>query len=136
MTAGFFLKLYVLTIPVFFLVDIVWLGFVAKNFYRHNLKRFLADEVNWIAAICFYLIYIVGILFFATLPALQTGGLKRAFCLGAAYGFFTYATYDLTNMATLKNWPLNVVIVDIFWGTALCAIVASFSFLIGFKLHE
>lgn len=131
MQTAFYLKLYLLTIPVFFLVDMLWLGVIARKFYRQNLHQFLAPEVNWTAAFVFYFMYIVGILFFATVPALQSGTLAKAAFLGAAFGFFTYATYDLTNMATLNKWPLNVVIVDILWGTILCAVVASASYLIG-----
>jgi len=126
-----YLKLYALTVPVFFAVDMIWLGFVAKTFYRNNLGFILSPEVNWPAAVSFYLIYIVGILVFAVVPALEKESLGKALLWGGLYGFFTYATYDLTNMATIKNWPLKVVMVDILWGVFLCSTVASISFLIG-----
>jgi len=125
-----YLKLYALTVPVFFAVDMIWLGFVAKKFYRNNLGFVLSPDVNWPAAVSFYLIYIVGILVFAVVPALEKESLGRALLRGCLYGFFTYATYDLTNMATIKNWPLKVVIVDVLWGVFLCSTVASISFLI------
>ncbi len=128
MNALFYVKLYLLTIPVFFLVDIIWLGYVAKRFYRNNLDFILSPDVNWPAAICFYLIYIVGILFFAVAPALERESLARALLWGGLYGFFTYATYDLTNMALIKGWPLKIVVVDIAWGVVLCAVVAASSF--------
>ena len=128
MNALFYLKLYLLTIPVFFLVDIIWLGYVAKRFYRSNLDFILSPDVNWPAAISFYLIYIVGILFFAVAPALERESLTRALLWGGLYGFFTYATYDLTNMALIKGWPLKIVVVDIAWGIVLCAVVAASSF--------
>ena len=131
MNALFFLKLYLLTIPVFFLIDMVWLGYVAKNFYRRNLDFILSPEVNWPAAITFYLIYIVGILFFAVAPALERESMAKALLWGGLYGFFTYATYDLTNMALIKGWPLKIVIVDIAWGVVLCALVALASFWLG-----
>ena len=127
----FYAKLYLLTIPIFFLIDIIWLGYVAKGFYRKNLAFVLSPEVNWPAAISFYLIYIVGILFFAVAPALERESLARAFVWGAFYGFFTYATYDLTNMALIKGWPLKIVVVDISWGMVLCALVAASSFGVG-----
>ena len=127
----FFAKLYILTIPIFFLVDIIWLGYIAKGFYRKNLAFVLSPEVNWPAAVSFYLIYIVGILFFAVAPALERESLARAFAWGALYGFFTYATYDLTNMALIKGWPLKIVVVDILWGMILCAVVAAASFSVG-----
>ena len=123
--------LYFLTIPVFFGIDMIWLGLVAKGFYRNNLGQLLRPDVNWTAALVFYLLYIGGILIFATMPALEKNSLYQAVVLGGLFGFFAYATYDLTNMATLKDWPLNVVIVDIIWGIVLTASVAAASFLIG-----
>jgi uncharacterized membrane protein len=124
----YYLKIYVLTVPVFFAIDILWLGYVAKGFYRKNLAFILSPDVNWLAAITFYLIYIVGILFFAVVPALERVSLARAIVWGGLYGFFTYATYDLTNMALIKGWPLKIVVVDILWGMVLCAAVAMASF--------
>jgi uncharacterized membrane protein len=87
--------------------------------------------VNWPAALSFYLIYIAGILYFAVAPALAQDSLGRALLNGALFGFFTYITYELTNMATLPSWPIKVVIVDTLWGIALCASVAGGSFMIG-----
>jgi len=130
MNTPFYLKLYFLTVPVFFLIDLIWLGVVAKNFYQKNLKYILSPDVNWTAAIVFYLIYIVGILIFAVLPAVAKDSLRHAVVWGALFGFFTYATYDLTNLALLKDWPLNIVFVDILWGVVLCSVVASLSFYI------
>jgi uncharacterized membrane protein len=124
----FYVKLYLLTVPVFFFLDIIWLGYLARGFYKHHLGFILSPTVNWAAAVTFYLIYIVGILLFAVLPALEKGSFARAALWGALFGFFTYATYDLTNLATIKNWPLKVVVVDILWGVVLCCAVASVSF--------
>jgi uncharacterized membrane protein len=109
-------------------IDIIWLGVVAKSYYRNQLDGILAQNVNWIAAIVFYLIYIVGIIFFAVRPSLQEQSLVKALVLGALYGFFTYATYDLTNMATIDGWPLQLAVVDIAWGVVLCASVSSISY--------
>jgi len=122
---------YLLTVPVFFGIDMLWLGVVAKGFYRDNLGHLLRPDVNWAAALIFYLLYIVGILIFATLPALERHSLRQAVVLGALFGFFAYATYDLTNLATLKDWPVKVVFVDILWGMVLTASVAAASFFIG-----
>jgi uncharacterized membrane protein len=124
----FYLKLYLVTIPIFFAIDIIWLGVVARGFYRRQLDFILSPQVNWTAAICFYLIYIAGIIIFAVRPALSSGSWRQAAALGALFGFFTYATYDLTNMATIKEWPLIIVVVDIIWGVCLCTLVASISF--------
>ena len=130
MSVVYFMKLYVLTVPVFFAIDIVWLGVIARGFYRRQLGFILSPDVNWVAAVTFYLIYIAGIIFFAVRPALASGRLSEAALIGGLFGFFTYATYDLTNMATIKDWPLKIVVVDILWGTCLCALVAGLSFLI------
>ena len=125
-----YIYLYLLTVPVFFLIDMLWLGVVAKNFYQTQLAGFLGD-VNWVAAIIFYLLFIVGILIFAVMPALSAGDVMKAVLFGALFGFFTYATYDLTNLATLKDWPLIVSLVDMVWGAVLSASVATASFYIG-----
>ncbi len=125
-----YISLYALTVPVFFLIDMVWLGFVAKDFYQSKLG-YLLGPVNWSAALTFYFIYIVGILIFAVVPALTGGSFTKALIMGALFGFFAYATYDLTNYATVKDWPLSVVFVDIMWGIVLTGSVASASYLIG-----
>ncbi|MFC1579517.1 DUF2177 family protein [Thermodesulfobacteriota bacterium] len=127
----FYIKLYALTIPVFFVMDILWLGVVAKGFYNNHLANFLSPNVKWGVAVLFYLIYIAGILIFAVVPALQRDSLGRALLMGGLFGFFTYATYDLTNMATLKDWPGVVVVVDIIWGVFLCTVVSGFGFYMG-----
>ena len=123
--------LYLLTLPVFFGIDMLWIGVLAKGFYRNNLGHLLRPDINWTAALIFYLLYIGGILIFATLPAMEKQSLRQAVFMGALFGFFTYATYDLSNLATLKDWPVNVVFVDILWGMVLTASVAAASFFIG-----
>lgn len=125
-----YISLYALTVPVFFLIDMVWLGFVSKDFYQAKLG-YLLGPVNWPAALTFYFIYIVGILIFAVVPALTGGSFMKALIMGALFGFFAYATYDLTNYATVKDWPLSVVLLDIAWGIVLTGSVASLSYLIG-----
>lgn len=115
---------YLLTAVVFFAIDIVWLGFIAKGLYRRFLGNFLSDQVNWMAAGIFYLLFIAGIFIFAILPALEKESWRHALLYGVLFGFFTYATYDLTNLATLKNWPLPIVFIDIAWGMVLTGSVA------------
>ena len=119
------LKSYLLTTIVFFAIDLVWLGVVAKNLYNKHLGSLLADQVNWTAAIVFYLLFIVGIYIFAIVPAVNKESLKHAIMMGALFGFFTYATYDLTNLATLKDWPIKIVFIDIIWGSVLTAAVSA-----------
>ena len=130
MDALMYVKLYLLTVPVFFAVDLLWLGVIAKNLYQQELSHLLSPSVNWPAAVVFYLVYIVGIILFAVRPALASQSLARAAVGGALFGFFTYATYDLTNRATLRDWPLKLVFVDIVWGVLLCTVVASTSYLL------
>lgn len=130
MHISFYLKLYGVTVPIFFAIDILWLGVIARKFYRSNLGHILSDDVNWKAAVIFYLIYIGGIIFFAVRPALANNSWCQAAFYGGLFGFFTYATYDLTNMATIRDWPLKIAVVDIIWGTLLCALVAFLSFMI------
>jgi uncharacterized membrane protein len=121
---------YLLTTVVFFAIDMTWLGFIAKNLYRKYLGSFLSDTVNWTAAIIFYLLFIVGIFYFAILPAVEKNSLAKAILSGAVFGFFTYATYDLTNLATLKNWPLPIVFIDIIWGAVLTGLVSTAGYFI------
>jgi len=130
------IKLYLLTVPVFFLIDMLWLGFFAKDFYRAQIGFLLRTEFNWFAAVLFYLLFIAGILFFAVAPALEAGSWQRALLYGALFGFMTYATYDLTNLATLKDWPVTITLIDLLWGTMLSALVALASYRIGVFLQS
>lgn len=129
-----YLKLYVVTLPIFLAIDMLWLGVFAKEFYSKNLGHLMRSPPDWISAGIFYLINIVGILIFAVIPALEKKSLFSAITLGALFGFFTYATYDLTNRATLKDWPILVVLVDIAWGVFLTGLTSSLSFLMASKL--
>ena len=115
---------YLLTFIVFLMVDMLWLGIISKNLYQKYLGGFITDKVNWTAALIFYLLYVVGISIFAIYPAVNKGSASNAVLMGALFGIFTYATYDLTNLATLKGWPLNIVFIDILWGAVLSALVS------------
>ena len=123
------LKTYLIAFSVFLVIDLLWLGIIAKSFYIRHLEPFFAEKINWPAAFIFYILFVAGILIFAIFPALEKQSLQRAVVYGALFGFFTYATYDLTNLATLRNWPVIIVIVDILWGTVLCAAVATAGYL-------
>lgn len=124
------LSVYALSVPVFFAIDMLWIGFIASGFYKSNLGHLMSGTVNWPVAIVFYLLFLVGLLIFAISPALAAKSLMHAVLFGALFGFFTYATYDLTNWATLRDWPPIVAIVDIIWGTVLSASVAGISYLL------
>lgn len=126
-----FIKLFLLTTVVFFVIDLVWLGVVAVRFYDKQLGHLLSPEVRWAAAILFYLIFIAGMLVFAAIPAIKEGSLGKAVLLGAFFGFVTYATFDLTCLALFKDFPVKVVVVDMIWGTCLAATVTSAAYGIG-----
>lgn len=128
------LLVYAVTLLIFFGIDLVWLGVVARTFYRQHLGHLLSDQVNWGAAILFYLLFIVGIVFFAVRPALEAGSTTRALTYGALFGLFTYATYDLTNQATMRGWPVIVTVVDLVWGSVLSATVACLSYEVSSRL--
>jgi uncharacterized membrane protein len=128
MTFSRSLLVYGITVPIFFAIDLVWLVVVAKSFYRQHLGHLLAAEVRWGPAILFYLVFIAGLVFFAVRPALAAGSATRALGYGALFGLVTYATYDLTNHATLRDWPAIVTAVDLAWGSVLSASVAFLSY--------
>lgn len=130
-----FWKLYLIALPVFFAIDMVWLGLVAKNFYAKQIGFLMKSDVNWYAAIIFYLVFIAGLVVFVISPALEKGSWIHAVLLGALFGFITYATYDLTNLATVKDWPLLVTFVDLAWGAALATSVSTIAYLIATKLN-
>jgi uncharacterized membrane protein len=110
----------------------LWIGLIAKGLYFKTIPG-LSAQPNWLAAIIFYLLYIVGILIFVVLPNLEKGW-GQAFLYGALFGFFAYSTYDLTNYAVMKSWPLSITIIDMAWGTALTGLVATASYFIAKKI--
>ena len=125
MTAKKRLVLYLLTLAVFLLIDALWLGVIAAPLYQAHLAGFLGGGTNWLAAGLFYLLYGLGILHFAVREALQERSVSKAFLSGALFGLFAYATYELTNWATLPGWPFLVVVVDIAWGAVLTGTTAA-----------
>lgn len=128
---AYYVKLYLATLIAFFAIDMVWLGLVARTFYRKYLGFLMAPKPNWPAAIIFYLLFIVGIVVFAVVPGLETGSWKTTLMRGALFGLIAYATYDLTNLATVKDWPLIVTVVDMIWGTVLSVAVSYAGYLAG-----
>ena len=129
-----FMKTYITSFLVFLGIDFLWLTKVAPAFYKNNIGHLMAENPNLYAAAIFYIFNIVGIVIFAVSPALSSQSPKTALLYGALYGALTYATYDLTNLATLKNWPVIVTIVDILWGTILTASVSIVSYYIVQKI--
>lgn len=105
-------------------IDALWLSVIANKFYKSQIGPLLLDKPNMLAAVAFYLIYVVGIVAFAVLPALDRGAWQYALGYGALLGFVAYATYDLTNLATLKGFTAKLVAVDLLWGTVLTGTVS------------
>jgi uncharacterized membrane protein len=129
-----YLMVYGITLVTFFAVDMVWLGLVAKNLYRDQIGFIMKSQPNWPAAIIFYLIFILGLVYFVINPALESKSILEALLRGMFFGFITYATYDLTNLATLENWPLKITIIDLIWGTTLGGLVSTISYFVSSKL--
>jgi uncharacterized membrane protein len=122
--------LFIIAFLVFFIVDLLWLGLFAKTIYQSLLKPLLAPKTNWIAAVVFYVLYIVFLVVFVIHPAVLKADILYALQYGAMFGFITYATYDLTNLATLKGWPFKIVWIDMLWGTVLGASVSTITYFI------
>ncbi len=127
----YYVKLYLAVLIAFFAIDMVWLGLAARGFYREQLGFLLAPNPNWLAAIIFYLLFIAGILFFVVIPGLEADSLRATLLRAALFGLITYATYDLTNLATIKDWPLLVTVVDMIWGVVLSVSVSYVGFWAG-----
>jgi len=130
-----YLKEYGIAFITFFTIDLLWLGIVAKNLYNKHLGFILSSSPNWFAAIIFYLLYIAGVVFFVIDPAIKKGSWKYALFAGIFFGFITYATYDLTNLATLKDWPINITIIDLIWGSTLGGSVSWITYSIITKMN-
>jgi len=127
----YYLKLYLGTLAVFFAVDMLWLGLIARTFYKKHLGFLMAPEVNWYAALIFYFLFIAGVLVFVVLPGLKENDLPMMLVKAALFGLITYATYDLTNLATVKDWPMIITIIDLIWGMVLTTVVSLAGFFIG-----
>jgi uncharacterized membrane protein len=128
MSFGTFLKLYLIAFPAFMIIDLIWLGIVARGFYKDQMGHLMRPDVNWAAAIVFYLIFVAGIVVLAAWPGIERGSFARALWMGAFVGLVTYAAYDLTNLATLAGFPLKVAVVDLCWGMVLCAAVSGITY--------
>ena len=129
-----YFKLYLVSLAAFLAIDTLWLGLVASSFYQQYLGFLMAPSPNWFAAVIFYLLFIVGILFFVVVPGLESNSLKATLLRAALFGLIAYATYDLTNLATLRDWPALLSIVDMFWGAVLSVLVSYISFMAGKRL--
>jgi uncharacterized membrane protein len=112
---------YLATAVVMVVLDLLWLGLIAKGVYQQGIGHLMAERPNVPVAVLFYLLYAAGLVVFAVLPTAAGAGWVKTALTGALFGFFAYATYDLTNLATLKGWPLGVSLLDMAWGSTVSA---------------
>ena len=124
-------KYYLIALVVFVILDAIWLGIISRNLYSKYLGYIMTETPNWIAAIIFYLLFIVGIVVFVVFPGIEEKNLWISFGKAALFGLVTYATYDLTNLATIKSWPIQITIIDLIWGTFLSSIVGVTTIILG-----
>ena len=119
------LAAYAGTLIVMVGLDLLWLGIVAKQIYQQGMGHLMADKPNVPAAALFYALFGIGLVVFAVLPAGAAPGWGKSLGMAALFGFFAYATYDLTNLATLKQWPTGLSVMDVVWGTCISAAAAA-----------
>lgn len=124
-----FVKAYPAVLVTVVALDLLWIGVIMSDFYRVKLGHLMSGNVVWGAAVVFYLLFAAGLTYFAVLPGMNGGSLIKVFILGSFLGLIAYATYDLTNHATLKDWPLIVTVVDIMWGSFLSGAAAAAGYL-------
>lgn len=127
------IKLYLAALAIFLALDMLWLLVLARNFYQQQIGQYMRPDPNLYAAGAFYLLFIAGLLYFAILPGAHAP--LRAALRGAFFGLLTYATYDLTNLATMRDWPLLLTFVDLLWGSTLCALVAGATAWLGSRME-
>jgi uncharacterized membrane protein len=118
------IKSYLIALPIFFIIDMIWLSLVASNLYKEQIGFLMRNDVNWVPALIFYFLFVGGMVFFVIDPAIDKGSWVNALLLGVVFGVVCYATYDLTNLATLKDWPLLITLIDIAWGGLLVGSVS------------
>lgn len=122
-----FIRLYLLCAGIFLVFDLFWLLVVSKKMYQQFIGH-LMGEAQMIPAVLFYLLYIVGVLFFVLLPGIERQSIGYVLGSGALFGLICYATYDLTNLATLRDWPITMTVIDLVWGTFVTAATSGLAF--------
>ena len=128
------LKLVVLIFPTLVLIDLIWIGVVAQGIYQDQIGYLLNTDIGWIPALLFYLLYSVAVAYFIVLPAIRTGGPLQALYRGLFFGLVAYATYDLTNLATIRDWPLAITLIDMLYGMIVTGIASAMAYMFGKKL--
>ncbi len=125
-----FIKYFSFSLVIFLVIDGIWLGLIAKNLYAQKIGHLLADKPNLIAALIFYIFFIAVLTLMVTMPAIKIGSLSNVILFSLLFGAVTYATYDLTNLATLKDWPIMVTVIDIIWGAFVTGVVSTLTFIV------
>lgn len=125
-----FFILALIVFVIFIVIDLIWLGYVGRGLYQKYIGHLLKKDVNWTAALLFYGLFVLGLTFFAVEPAISQGGLIDALFLGGFFGLLMYATYDLTNLATLEGWSVPITVIDLIWGTFLGATVSGLTYVV------
>jgi uncharacterized membrane protein len=129
-----FIRLFLIALPSLFVIDMVWLILVARKFYSKHIGFLMKPDIGWAAAILFYLLFIAALVTFVIGPAVEKHSWVHAMVYGAFFGLVSYATYDLTNLATLKDWPLLVTVVDLIWGMVLAASVSVITYFVSTRI--
>lgn len=130
-----YLKIFFITLPILIALDLAWIAVIANSFYKAEIGDLLAVAPNYYAAISFYVIYTIGLLYFSLMPALKEQSFVLAFIRGASLGFISYAFYNLTNMTVLTHWSYLVTVIDTTWGTVVSAVTAGLTYLLASKLY-
>ncbi len=121
---------YAIALVIFLVIDIFWLTVISKTLYAQHLGYLMAPKAKLYVALLFYLLFVLGLQFFVLNPALASGSWKIALFAGMFFGLVTYATYDLTNLATIKDWPVLITMIDLVWGSVVSGLTSILSFLI------
>ncbi|MEG0077617.1 DUF2177 family protein [Anaerorhabdus sp.] len=125
----FSFKHYIITFIVFIVLDAIWL-FSTKGFYAKELQHLMATDIKWVSALLFYLLFVVALLYFVIMPALSSHDIKTMILSAILFGLITYGTYDLTNYATINNWPLSLTIIDLIWGSSVSVLTSLIAYFI------
>ncbi|MGM0446002.1 MAG: DUF2177 family protein [Bacillota bacterium] len=129
-----YFKVYILAFLVFIIIDSIWLGLITKKLYRKQIGFLLKENFDMKVALVFYLVFIVGLVFFVLNNAIINQSWQYALFAGMFYGFITYATYDITNLATIKDWPVMLTVIDIIWGSLLCGATSIITYFISINI--
>lgn len=131
-----YVKLFAVALPIALILDMAWIVIFGQDFYRSQIGFLLSESVNWSAAIVFYIFFMIALIVFVIEPALKVHSLAKATVLGAFLGFSMYMTYDLTSLATTRDWPLAITLVDIVWGSLLSMIISVVTYTVATKIFK